>query len=75
MSTESVEQSPLIKKAIAYADKWLAWKTKPRLGNTPPPNPADFDLTPEQGQIVIENCIRVMEQAAVERAQGITHRP
>lgn len=68
MPPEPVEQSPLTKKALAYADKWLAWKTRPRLGNALPPNPADDGLTPEEGQIVIENCIRAMEEAAVERA-------
>lgn len=55
-------------KAHAYADAYLKWKTRPRLNGETAPNPADYDLTPEQGQHVIDTCHRAVEQVAVETA-------
>lgn len=68
MPSQPAEQSALTKKALVYAQKWLAWKTGPRPDNAPPPNPVNDGLSPQQGQEVIENCIRAMEEAVVERA-------
>lgn len=61
--------------ALAYGEAWLNWKTRPRLGAQPPPNPADYHLSPEQGQMVIDQCTRVIEQAAVEKSTKAASQP
>lgn len=67
--------SDINKDALAYGEAWLNWKTKPRLGNAPPPNPADFHLSAEQGQCVIDQCIMAIEQCAVEKVTKAAQRP
>lgn len=74
MSTDTPPRPTLKQNVLAFADVYLKWKTRPRPTVALPPNPADYDLTPEQGQDVIDTCHSALEQVAVERAMK-PHRP
>jgi hypothetical protein len=67
--------STVKEKALAFADAYLKWKTKPRLAKEQPPNPADYGLSPEEGQHVIETCHRAVEEVAVEKATQAARAP
>jgi hypothetical protein len=67
--------SDVTQKALTFAGAYLKWKTKPRLANEQPPNPADYDLSPEQGQYVIDTCHRAVEESAVEKATKAARAP